>query len=190
MLQMSNVTNDLKLVIDESVSAACNSLTKLSELSKVDNFYWHFIASCCNHAQPNLENLAKLKSYLFVISKLSTIFHKYCAVKRIEKSVIQKVPQEIDYVSNIDVKDYFKWIVDMQNVMVHWQLKFMDQDFNYEDIVIYSDNLQNIVVFAAAVYCNHLIYTAVEVEKFKTNYSKIYIELCLFLFRNSKANSW
>ena len=190
MLEKLHLTNHLKLVINESITAACNSLTALSQLSEADKFYWHFIASCCNHVQPNRENLAKVNTYLYPINKLSIIFHEYCTKNSIEKSIIDTVPQEISLILNANVKDYFNWIVKMQEIMIHWQSKFMDQDFNYDDTFTYTGNLQSIAAFAKAVCTEHLVYTADEIAKLKEDYSAIYAKLCLLLVKSNKEYGW
>ena len=190
MLEKLYLTNNLQLVINESVKAASNSLTALSQLSEADKFYWHFIAYCCNHVQPNRENLSKLNIFLSPIEKLSLIFHEYCTKNSIEKSVINTVPQEISHISNANVKDYFNWIVKMQEIMIHWQSKFMDQDFNYDDTFTYTDKLLSIAAFAKAVCAEHLVYTADEIAKLKEDYSAMYAKLCSILVKNNKEYGW
>ena len=190
MLEKLYLTDHLKLVIHESVTAACNSLTTSSQLSEADKFYWHFIASCCNHVQPNRENLAKLNTYLFPIEKLSIIFHEYCTENNIEKSVIHSIPQEISHISNADVKNYFSWIVKMQEIMIHWHSKLIERDFNYDDTFTYAGKLQSIAAFAKAVCTEHLVYTADEITKLKDDYSALYAELCLLLVKNDKEYGW
>ena len=191
MIEKFNSSNQLKLVLNASINAASASLTALSQLSEVDKFYWHFIASCCNHVQPNAENLSKLKTYLFVTERLSNIFLDYYASRKIEKPpVIHEVPQEIIRISNPDVKDYFKWVIKMQNIMIHWQFKFMEQEFNYDDIFTYDDNLKHINTFAKAVYTEHLVYTDSDIAKIKERYSVIYAELSSLLVMSNKEYGW
>ena len=190
MLEKLYLTDHVKLVIHESVTAACNSLTTLSQLSEADKFYWHFVASCCNHVQPNRENLAKLNAYLFPIEKLSVIFHEYCTKNNKEKSVIHTIPQEINCIPNPDVKNYFNWIVKMQEIMIHWQSKFMEQDFNYDDTFTYAGKLQSIAAFAKAVCTKHLLYNADEITILKDDFSAIYAKLCLLLVKNDKEYGW
>ena len=187
MLEKLHLTDHLKLVINESVTAASNSLAMLSQLSEADKFYWHFIASCCNRVQPNRENLAKVNTYLFAIEKLSAIFHEYCTKNNIEKSfIINTVPQEICHILNADVKSYFNWIIKMQEIMIHWQIKFMDQNFNYDDIFTYA----SIAAFAKAVCIEYLVYTADEITQLKDEYSAIYTKLCSLLVKNDKEYGW
>ena len=190
-MEKLNATNHLKLVIDASVKAASNSLTKLPQLSEVDKYYWHFIASCCSHIHLNPENLAKLKTYVFITEKLSIIFNNYYTTCKLGKpSIIHHIPQEINCVSNADVKDYFKWIIKMQNIMIHWQAKFMEQEVNHDDIVAYVGNLDSINSFAAAVYADHLVYADSEISKLKKNYSGIYANLSSLLIKSSKDYGW
>ena len=191
MIEKLNSTNQLKIVINTSISAACNSLTKLSQLSEVDKFYWHFIASCCSHIQPNVENLAKLNSYLFVTEKLSAIFRDYCSTRKREKHmVIHEIPQEISRISNTDIKDYFKWVMKMQNIVIHWQSKFLNEEFNYDDIFAYAGNLNNIHSFAKYMFVGNLALTADEIGRFKEDYSTVYANLCSLLVKNNKEYGW
>ena len=185
------MTNHLKLIIDESVAIACNSLTTLSQLSVVDKFYWHFIASYCNHIQPNHENLTEVTTYLFPIEKLSVIFHEYCTKNNIEKSfVIDTISWEINSISNADVKNYFNWIAKMQEIVIYWQSKFIEQDFNYDDTFTYADKLQSFTAFAKAVCTEHLVFTVDEITKLKDDFSAIYAKLCSLLVKNDKKYGW
>ena len=190
MIEKLSSSSPLKLVVDAGVKTASSSLTK-SKMSEVDKFYWHFITSCCAHVQPSVENLAKLKSYVFVTEKLSIIYSDYWITRRVEKPpVIHVVPQEISRISNSDVKDYFKWIVKMQNIVLHWQLKFIDGEFNYDDIFAYHRNLPSITAFAAAVYTNHLVYSDADIIKYRENFSTIYAKLCSLLVKSNKEYGW
>ena len=191
MMEMLNLSIPLKLVVDAGVKAASSYLTKLSQLSEVDKFYWHFIASCCAHVQPSVENLAKLKSYVFAVEKLSKIFCDYYSTKRLEKPrVIHEVPPEICCISNSDVNNYFKWIIKMQSIMFHWELKFSDKEFTYDDIFAYHGNLPGITAFAAAVYTDHLVYSDTSIIKLKDDYSKVYANLCSLLVKSNKEYGW
>ena len=190
MIEKLNSSNQLKIVIDASVKAAFSSFNRLSRLSEVDKFYWHFIASCCAQVQLNVENLYRLKSYVFATEKLSKIYCDYWITKNIEKPpVFHEVPQEISRF-NSDVKEYFKWIVKMQKIMAHWQLKFFDEEFTYDDIFAYHGNLPTITAFATAVYTDHLVYNDAEIIKFRESYSNVYANLCLLLVKSNKENGW
>ena len=190
MVQKLNSTNQLRLVINASVTATSNSLTSLSQLSEVDKFYWHLIALCCNHVQLNADNIAKLNIYLYIIERLGTIFNDYCSSRKIVSPVIHEIPQEIIRISNADVKEYFKWIIRMQNIMIHWQSKFIEQEFNYDDIFVYSDNLHSIARFAKAVCTEHLVYPDTDIAKLRDEYSTIYAKLSKLLIKSNKDFVW
>ena len=191
MIEKLSSGNHLKLLVNAGVKAASASLTKLPPSSEVDKFYWHFVASCCTHVQPSVENLSKLKTYLFVIDRLSTIFHDYCTTRKIEKpAVIHSLPQEIDGCPNTDVKDYFKWMIKMQSIVIHWESKFRNEEFNYDDIFTYASNLQSITVFAKCVDTSHLVLSNNEIGKFKENYSAHYGDFCSLLLKSNREYGW
>ena len=182
-------------MLNASVNAASYSLTALSHLSKAEKFYWHLIASFCNHVQPSAEKLAKLNTYLYVVERLGTLFLDYCTTRKYENLPVPPgtslLPKEIYYISNTDVKDYFKWIIKMQSIITHWQLKFLNEEFNYDDIFAYAANLQSIRTFAKAVYVGHLTFTSDEITGFKEDYSTVYAKLCSLLVKNNKEyGSW
>ena len=191
MMKKLNSSNHLKLMIDAGVKVASSSFTKLSQLSEVDKFYWHFIASCCAQVQPSFESLAKLKSYVFATEKLSKIFCDYCTTRKLEKPpVIHEVPREICRISNSDVKDYFKWIVKMQNIMVHWHYKVLNREFNFDGILAYRNNLQSITAFATAVYSDHLIFIDDDITQLREYYLQVYTQLCLLLVKSNAECGW
>ena len=190
MIENLNSAHHLKVVVSASVNAASSSFSALSQLSEVDKFYWHFIALCCNHVQLGPDNLSKLNTYLFMIEKLSRVYHEYCNARNSEKSVIHTVPQEIDRIGNADIKDYFKWIVKMQKIMIHWQSKFINHEFNYDDIFLYASNLPSIISVAKSVCSDYLVYSPEEVTEFKEKYSRLYANLCSLLIKSNKEHEW
>ena len=191
MIEKLNSAGHLKLLINDGVKAVSNSLTKLSQLSEVDKFYWHFISSCCTHIQLSVDNISKLKTYLIVMERLSTVFHDYCTTRKYEKPVvIHSLRQEIDRIPNTDVKYYFKWIIKMQNIMIQWHSKFLNEEFNYDDIFTYASNLQSIILFAKFVHTSHLVISNEEIGKLKEEYSTLYGDLCRLLVRNNKDYGW
>ena len=191
MMEKLNSSNQLQLAIDAGVKAASISFTKLPRLSEVDKFCWHFIASCCAHVQPSVENLTKLGSYVFATEKLSRIYYKYWITRNVENPpVIHEVLWEICHISSSDVNSYFKWIVKMQNIMVHWHSKFIEEEFTYDDIFAYHRNLPTITAFATAVYTDHLVYSDADIIKFRESYSNVYASLCLLLVKGNKEYGW
>ena len=191
MIENLNSATHLKLLINAGVKAVSNSLTNLSQLSEVDKFYWHFISSCCTHIQLSVDNISKLKTYLIVMERLSTVFHDYCTTRKYEKpAVIHSLPQEIDRIPNSDVKDYFKWIIKMQKIMIQWHSKILNEEFNYDDILTYASNLQSIISFAKFMHTSHLVISNEEIGKLKENYSALYGDLCTLLVRNNKDYGW
>ena len=191
MIKKLNCTPKLKHIVAVSIKATCNSLPTLPQLSEVEKFYWHFIALCCNYVQPNPENLDELCIiYEYVIVQLSKIFQTYCDLKQNTTKEIHQISYELSDISNIDVKDYFHWIQKMTKILTHWQEKFMDGEFNYDDIFTYANNLDMITVFAEAILIENFTYNADEINETKKGYSSLYGDLCLLLVKNSSDSGW
>lgn len=180
----------LQYTIVTGVMAACKSLSALSQLSESDMFYWHLIALCCNHVQPNPEKLDEIIIHRFIIVQLSKIYHTYCDRNKKSSKVICEIPHELSLISNSDVRNYFKWIINMQKIITHWEGKFKSGEFNYDDILIYAINLDKIIVFADTMHVEHLACTNDEIVEIKSKYSKLYADLCLLLVKNTKDSGW
>lgn len=192
-MEKFNKSNCLTPVIDASVEATCKTLGTLSQLSTADKFYWHFISSCCKliHVQPSTDDKTKLSIYLFVVDKLGKIFRQYCTTKKVNKSVTTcEVPEEIQLIPNVNVKDYFAWICKIHDDMHKWQVKFFDNDFNYDDIYIYNENLQIIVDIAKAVNADHLVFSATDIESVRDRYFVAYADLCSLLIKGKEEYGW
>ena len=180
----------LKHIVDISIRAAYKSLLTLPQLSEIEKFHWHFIALCCNHVQPNPENLDELINYECVIVQLSKIFQKYYEFKNETTKDTQQISYELNDISSTDVKVYFQWIQKMQKILTHWQEKFITGKYNYDDIFIYTHNLDMITKFAEAIHFKNLVYNTDEIDEIKKKYSSLYANLCLLLVKNNSDSGW
>ena len=184
-----NSTPELQRMLSFSIKTVCNSLLKLPQLSEVDSFYWHFIALCCKYIQPNSQNLDELIVYKFITLQLRKIHYTYCEIRKMDK-VIHEIPHEFSNTTNADVKDYFKWVLKMQNIVFYWKQKFDTGEFNFDDTLRYAININNITEFAEAMYVEELAYDIKKIIKIKEGYSGLYAKLCLLLVKNSKDSGW
>ena len=190
MIEKFYSSNHLKLLIVTSVNAACKTIPSFHQLSSVDKFYWNFIVSCCNHIQPDAKNLDKISACAFAVEKLGKVFQEYCTVKHCGNRPFHEVPEDIKQLSNNDVKDYFKWIVKMHDIVVHWHNRFLTKEFNYDDILAYASILPNFGKFAGALNLDNLVFQSNEISKIKDEYSTIYAGLCSLLVKNIKEVNW
>ena len=188
MIEKLETSSHLEL-IDASIHAACESLNTLSQLSEVDKFYWHFISSCCKHIRPSSWNLAKLSMYSFAINKLGKIFQKYCMTRNINEPVTREVPRDIDLLSNADIKGYFIWICEIQTVMYKWEEKFSEEQFNYDEILMYSVLLSTIEHIAKAVKTD-LVFDVTALSNLKDRFTAEYTKLWLILVKGNKEYGW
>ena len=190
MIKKLDSNSRLKPIIIDSVKAACKSLSTLSQLSEINKFYWHFIALCCNCVQPNPDSLDDFIIYESIIDQLSKILQAYYRSNKEITKVTHELPHELSHISNSDVKNYFKWILNMQNILADWQQKFKTGEYNYDDVFTYAVNVDNITKFAEAVHVEHLTCSSEEIFEIKEKYSTLYADLCLLLVVNSKNSGW
>jgi len=180
-LSVAGVESSEKLLIIRSVESVRGTLGALSHISATNQFYWSFIASCCDCVQLDKEALHKLSSYTFVLEQLSKIFQVYCKDKVV---ILEDVPEDIACISDENVKDYFKWVIKVQNIFRYWHEKFRVHDFNYEDILAYASSLPTVITLAQCFSSTEFIFEPGVIEVYKKQYSKLYREICLQLVKS------
>ena len=188
MIKKLETSSHLQDIVEVSIYAACESLNALPQVSDVDKFYWHFISSCCKHIRPSGGNLVKLTTYSFAIDKLGKIFQQYCMIKNISESVTCRIPQDI---SNADIKDYFSWICEIQTVVDKWRQKILEEQFNYDEISMYSTSthLSAFEQIAKAVKAD-LVFDVTALLELKDRFSVVYAELRSILVKGNKELGW
>jgi len=177
-------------LIVKSVESARKTVThsQLSHLSTVDQIFWCFIASCCKQFKLSANDLPKLLEYFFIIENFSKIYADHC--QKVSKECPQpicEVPDSIKTISNDDVKYYFKWIYDLQNIYIHWHGKFQKDDYNFDEILDYMDSLSVIRKFKQLLNISGYIFEPGHMGDFKKRFVDTYTDLCLFLVKESKG---
>jgi len=180
----------LKQLINRSVESVKLTVTSLSQLSFIDNFYWSFIASCCNRIQVGVKDLSKLSDFNFVIKKFSEIYKAYWDLRITVSHPMYELPEEIKCIPNTGIKDYFNWIIKLQKIYIHWQELFVKKECNYDDIFAYASSLTTLTNFASLLGTTHLVYGTDQIASYKSSYSKLYEKLCLLLVKGNKDVEW
>jgi len=175
--------NALKELIIKSSESVSKSITTLSQLSDIDKFYWSFIASCCTRIQVGVKDLKKLNVFAFAIENLSSVYLAYCNKKSNILQPLCEVPEDIKHT---DVREYFKWIIRVQTVLIHWQELFRDQAYNYDDVMAYAGMLATVEKLAQSLNITELVFEIEQIEKFKANYHENYAELCSLVIKKTK----
>ena len=174
-------------MIVKSVDFASKIITTLSHLSTVDQFFWSFIASCCNHIKLTAKDLCKFGDYSFTIEHLCKIYSTHC--KKVTKKSAQflcEIPDSIKTVSNKDVINYFKWICKMQSIFIEWHRKFKNEENSFDDILDYISSMKIINKFAQLLNVSKYLYEPDKMKDFKEHFLSTHSKLCAFLVKETK----
>ena len=87
------------------------------------------------------------------IEILTKAYRKYC--KKVNR-ISGKIPDEIEE-SDFVVKDYFKWINDLQGIFLSWKQLFESEKYNHDDIIYYYKHTKILEQLAKSVKAEELI---------------------------------
>jgi len=183
---IEKMSDALKQLINKSVECVSKTVSYLSQPFLIEQFFWSFIASCCNQIKVGVKDLNKLSNFCFTIEKLSKIFKAYCEVNKNTSQPMHELPEQIKYIEHESIRDYFKWIIKLQKIYIYWQELFEEKQCNYDDIFAYASSLATVTDLAALLGISHLVYGADKIEQFKFRYSKLYEKICLLLVKSNK----
>jgi len=178
-------------MITKSAKYVSKTVSSLPNLTHIDKFYWRFIASCCNHIHVGMKDLHKLEMFSFAIENFGHVFILYCHRRKPSSQPMSLIPEEVEHASNKDVKEYFQWVVNMQNFFGHWKELFNSRQCNYDEITAYSQFLKTIKSLAACLNVSHLVCEADDIKDYKKHYSDYYERLHqLLIKRNQDVNRY
>ena len=101
------------------------------------------------------------------------------------------VPEDIENTSNDNIKEYFKWVIKMQKVFVHWKELLSSNQGNHDDITAYSQSLNTIKALATSLNVPNLVCEPDDVKEYKKFYSDHYNYLHqLLIKRNQDVNRY
>ena len=191
MIENESMSSSLRELICKSTDSVSKTFSSLSKLSHINKFYWKFIASCCNHIHVGIKDLYKLENFSFAIERFSNIFLSYCHKRKAISQPLKVIPEDIENISNDNIKEYFRWVIKMQKIFAHWKELLESKQCNYDDITAYSQSLNTIIAFATCLNVPHLVCEADDIKEYKKLYSNYYDELHqLLIKRNQDVNRY
>ncbi len=143
------------------VSAACSKISISAE-----SFEWVFL-------QP-------------VISQLGSVFITYCNSRNLMGHaclLTEKQPQEIKDCQWEDIRNYFEWICNVQDVLYTWQNKFLKNNVNFDEILIYASNSFAIDGLGRAVCATDYVMDMQDVSEVKKTFALCFEQLNCYLIR-------
>ena len=93
------------------------------------------------------------------------------------------MPEEVDKCQSDDVRNYFCWVRNVQDLLYNWQNKFQQFKVNYDEILQYADYSKDITDLGQAVCSESSVMKIDEIEEVKKKYVQCFTELNVHLVR-------
>ena len=185
--------------MDDAISLLTYDASWLDELTLHQRFAFGMVAVCCSLI-PVSERLDWTLSYDQVIEKLGSIYSSYCKAKGrmlmalnvivyvylgISESnyLIKSIPNDVIGNSCDDVRAYFQWVVDVQNVFNRWKTSFSNKSLNYDDIQHYNHFYVNLHNVCTALSAASLLVDPHDGEGSRSEYLKLFEKLNIHLIK-------
>ena len=170
-----------KNILISSVNTLCKDFTWFAPLSPLQKFCWGVVATVCRKISIIVvKNFESVLKFQFVIKKLGFVFKTYCQVRSLSNQqclLSLDMPKEIDDCQSDDVRNYFYWVRNVQDLLKEWQKKFLELKVNYDEILQYVTHCNDITALGQAVCANSYIMKKDEIEKVKEKYVQCFNEL-------------
>ena len=133
----------------EVLSTASTKLQKelswIQALNPQQTFCWGIVAACCQMTSTSIttDSFDWVHSCDYIVSQLGQIYVSYCNGKKLpesERILSDPLPQDIVSLHSDDVYKFFEWVRKLQTVLLDWQKKLVENDCNYDDILLYAYN--------------------------------------------------
>ena len=128
--------------------------SSFGHLSPWEKFSCGVLSTLCTRIPIQTESLDWIFSYHIFVERLCFTFKNYCSARRLSAQaclLTDILPQEIQNCPFDDVRSYFKWVKSLQNFLCSWQIKFLDEHVSYDEIKMYGDNIENIMIIGRSV---------------------------------------
>ena len=159
-----------------TVQFLTNDLCWLTNVTMKQSFCWGFIATCCSKVPISNKNFDWIYLYLKFIHQLCIIYSTYCNKQKVRES--DRILTMKDQISpNEDAQSYFKWVIQIQGCLLHWENKFRHREVNYDDVLHYANNLPQLIVLSKAVCAHSKVVTIETVDNMKIKLQESYEQL-------------
>eukprot|EP00731_Ephydatia_muelleri_P026808 Em0018g908a len=162
----------------EVLSTASTKLQKdlswIQALNPQQTFCWGIVAACCQKTSTSIttDSFDWVHSCDYIVSQLGQIYVFYCNGKKLpesERILSDPLPQDIVSLHSDDVCKFFEWVRKLQTVLLDWQKNFVENNCNYDDILLYANNQSKLFQIGQLV-CSKSIIVGPQDTQLKMNY--------------------
>ena len=121
-----------------------------------------------------------------VIGQLGSVFNAYCNSRNLMGHgclLTEKQPQEIKDCQWEDIRSYFEWIRNVQDVLSTWRNKFLSNNVNFDEILMYASNSVAIDGLGRAVCAAEYVVDVQDVGEVKKTFALSFEQLNCCLIR-------
>ena len=184
---MDNSDNEqLRSILGISVNTICQDLKWFGPLSPRKKFCWCVVGAICNKFMLTAENFDWIHKCQTVINQLGVIFNTYCNSRKLfnESCLLSdSTPDEVLSCPWEDVKKYFGWVQNVQNVLRFWYTKFFNSNVNYDELLQYASNNVILNTLGRAVCATMFVMDMQDISQIKDTYNANFEQLNIYLLR-------
>ena len=174
-VQGKELDENFKTLLKESVRLLRKDLSWLTSLSVKQRFCWGIIATCCSKMTISTDNFDWTHNYSIIIRDLGLchIFLAYCNGKKLagdKRIVSSKLPDNIRCHPSEDLRRYFEWIGEIQQVFRYWNRKFYLQEISYDEVLLYANSHIRLNPLGEEVCVSSLFIEFSHIQNIKTSF--------------------
>lgn len=99
------------------------------------------------------------------------------------QSVVEQLPHCIQSNPSPSVEKLFKWIIGVQKFLQSWSDRFTSQSLNYDQIMLYKQNVNEMLKLSTYFNVEHLVHSELVVKATKLEFEKTFKELNSLLLK-------
>lgn len=157
-----------------------------SSLSPRQRFCWGVVAAGCEKIPISAESFGWVISLQAVIAQLGSIFNVYCNSRKLsgqECLLSQSMPPEVANCQSNDVRNYFHWIRQVQDILNIWQNKFLQNNVNFDEILSYASYNVSISALGRAVGGSEYVMDLQDIQNVKESFTMCFEQLNFYLIK-------
>ena len=168
-----------------SVTTLCQNMSWFSSLSPRQEFCWGVVAACTSKIPVTAESFDWIFAYDFVIATLGQLFNAYVNTRRLrgqECILSSKFPDEVaDSTDNVVL--YFQWVRKSQDVLSVWQGKFLNNEVNFDDVLVYANHHTSIDRLGRAICADSTFMDGQDIQAVKNLFITHFDQLNTYLLK-------
>ena len=168
------------------MNTICKKVNWFGPLSTQQKFCWGVVAAGCSKIPVTAELFEWIFNLQAIINQLGVVFNTYRNSRKLfgQACLLTDImPQEIQNCPWDDVRSYFNWVRNLQDLLCIWQNRFFKNTLNYDEILMYASNNVPINTLGQAVCAGTYVMEMQDVSEVKKTFTICFDQLNCYLLR-------